>query len=341
MLQATAIAPATRALRIPSLALPLAIVVVLLLMLPMVLASPSHLTSDESLYQAEAYNIAEGRGFTYPSGDAITHRAPLYPLILAPAIKFGGLSAAYAVSKAIIIVNALLVMWLAWRLKGALAGMIAGTGVAASAYLAELGTTLYLDPAQCMLLLLALIGLHGGISSKRLQLFATSGALSGLAFLMKESAVQWAPLALVAVLMIPSLRNRDGLRAMIVFSGAFALATLPWWIWLYVETGHLFLLGELTVPRVAGATLLLVIACVAVVWIWRSPVGWQISSRVATALALAITALWGLFLLAGLTRFSSWPYPNDYLTQIPRYLWRVAPQRQPYFLIVSAWMWGS
>jgi hypothetical protein len=62
---------------------------------------------------------------------------------------------------------------------------------------------------------------------------------------------------------------------------------------------------------------------------------------VATALALAITALWGLFLLAGLTLFSSWPYPNDYLTQIPRYLWRVAPQMQPYFLIVIAWMWVS
>ena len=98
------------------------LVAMALLSIPLIAASPANLTSDESLYLAEAYNIVDGEGFTYPSGEAIVHRAPLFPLTLAYAMALGGTDAAYAVPKAIVLVNALLVLLLAYRIAGPLAG---------------------------------------------------------------------------------------------------------------------------------------------------------------------------------------------------------------------------
>ena len=331
--------PARRSLRVEALALPAALVLMALLLLPMFMAGPSHLTSDESLYLAEAYNIAEGKGFTYPSGDAITHRAPLFPLVLAPAVKAGGPDAAYAITKIIVAANVLLVMWLAWRLAGPVAGVVGGTAAAASAFLAELGTTLYLDPLQCAFLLLSLIALHWAIDSNRTLGFVASGICVGLAFLAKESAIQWAPLALVAVLMLPSTRNRSGLLGACAFTAAFAITVLPWFAWVYAASDELFLVGEPEPRTIAalGAGLLVLIALAAVAC--QPSIAARVTSRgTAVALALAIVAAWTGFILYGLTAYSTWPYPNDYLKTIPDYAIRVGSLVQPYIFIVATWI---
>src|SRR3990172_9085365 len=79
--------------------------------LPAFLAAPSRLTSDESLYSAEALNIATGKGLTYTTGDPITHRPPLYPALLALEFKLGGVSLESAswLPRAATVVNAVLV----------------------------------------------------------------------------------------------------------------------------------------------------------------------------------------------------------------------------------------
>jgi hypothetical protein len=56
------------------------------------------------------------------------------------------------------------------------------------------------------------------------------------------------------------------------------------------------------------------------------------------AAALLIVG-WGAFMLLGLTRYATWPYPNDYVQTVPRYLNTVAPQAQPYLLLAAAWIW--
>ncbi len=335
MFQASAITPRVRdRLTARAMALPLALAAIAALFIPLMAAGPSHLTSDESLYLAEAYNIAEGHGLTYPSGDAITHRAPAYPLMLAPVVKAAGPDGAYAVTKLIVLVNAALVFWLAWRLGGQLAAWIAALACAASAYLSELGTTLYLDPAQCMFLLLCAIALHAALTSGTRVLYAAAGLSLGLAFLVKESAVQWAPVALVGVLTLPGARTRDGLVGALLFAGAFAALAAPWWVLVYTETGQLFLLGEpRRVAEEASAAAVMMALGAAVAWRWRP------TARLALPAAIMITAAWGGVLVYGLAAFSSWPSSNDYATTIARYLVRVAPQVQPYFLIVGAWGW--
>ena len=125
MLHAGAITSvASKAFALRTIAPPLALIAVAALFVPLMLATPAHLSSDESLYVAEAYNIATGKALTYPSGDAITHRAPLYPLLLAPAVRAGGPDAARVATKLVMVVNAGLVVVLGWRLSGPLAGWI-------------------------------------------------------------------------------------------------------------------------------------------------------------------------------------------------------------------------
>ncbi|MBI5288950.1 MAG: glycosyltransferase family 39 protein [Chloroflexi bacterium] len=337
MLRANAIAPrAASRIHARAVSLPLALAAMAALLIPLVIASPSHLSSDESLYVAEAFNISHGKGLTYPSGDTITHRAPLYPLLLAPAVRLAGSDGAYGIAKLVVVFNAVLVMALAWRMAGQLAGWITGLAAAASAYLSELGTTLYLDPMQCSFLLLCALALNTAVTSGRWRWYAASGLCLGFAFLIKESAVQWLPLAIVVVLSLPSARHRHGFRGAAVFTLVFLATVAPWWIWLFAQTGQLFLLGD---PRALLAEGLVVLSIAAVfagfaVAIRRLP-----SPRYAVPAAVLISVTWCAFMIYGLASFSSWGYPDEYLTTIPRYMLRVAPQMQPFFLIAVAWIW--
>lgn len=336
-------AVATRAAR--SLAVtwaPLAALSVIVLLVPLFLARPAHLTSDESLYLAEAYNIAHGHGLTYPSGEAITHRAPLFPIVLAPAVAVST-ELAYAVSALIIAANAILLMWLTWRMAGPLAGATAGIMAAASAYLGGLGTTLYLDPFECTFMILALLALHRALEGPPLRWFAAAGAAMGFAFLAKESAITWAPLGVVAWLAVPGLRTREGACGALAYTGAFVATIAPWWVWVYAHTGDLFLLGAAAPWQMAALVLLAGSATAFVFGIRRWPAvppeGRALMRGIAPVAALVIIAAWCAFLLVGLTVYSSWGYPNNYAETVPRYIATVTPAVQPYFLVVIGWVW--
>jgi 4-amino-4-deoxy-L-arabinose transferase-like glycosyltransferase len=320
--------------------IPLALAIIAALWLPMLVASPSPMTSDESLYMAEAHAIAWGEGFSYPSGEPVIHRAPLYPLTLAYAVALGGDDAAYAVSKAIVVVNALLVMVIAWRIGGALAGLTAGFAASASAYLNGFGATLYLDPMQCTFLLLALLAMLQAMRDPRRRWFAAAGACAGLAFLAKESAVQWAPFGIVAWLGLRALRNVAGAQGAMIFTIVFAAVIAPWWIWVYAQTSGLFLLGEPS-PRsaavlVVGAMLFASLAVGTAMWPPSPRTRVVVAKAAGPACALFVT-VWCGFMLYGLTRYSTWPFPNDYAHTLPAYLSSVAPQAQPYFVLLCAW----
>ena len=333
--------PVARRISLAPFARPLAVALVLAISLPMLTAPKAHLTSDESLYLAEAYNVAHRHGFTYPSGDAITHRAPLQPLLLAPAVRLGGPDAAYAVSKAIVVIDALLVLALAWRIGGALAGSIAGSLAAASAYLSGLGTTLYLDPLQCAFLLATLLLLHHASRDPRRRWFVLAGVSLGLGLLAKESAVQWAPLGIAAWLALPALRSREGMRGAAVFSIALVATVAPWWIWVYAHDRALFMLGGAS----PASMLMLLAAMLGLAGFAASaqesrPRVLAIAERWASPLLAAFVLAWGVFMLAGLTRYATWPYPNRFWDTLPSYLGSVAPQAQPYFLLAAAWGWA-
>lgn len=337
--------PAATSFRIAAsgIALPLIALVVLLVSVPLLAADPSNLTSDESLYLAEAYNIAQGDGVTYPSGDAVVHRAPLFPAAVAPFVRVAGPDAAYAVAKAIVVANALLVMLLAYRTAGALAASVAGVTAAGASYLSGLGTTLYLDPFETTFMLLALLALHQATRNRTATWFALAGALIGGSFLVKEAAVQWAPLGAVAWLAVPPLRTRAGAIGAAMFTGAFAAVIAPWWVWVWVHDGSIYLLGGdgLRLPLVAGV-IAIGVAVAALAFVVRPrPSRHSRADRISTLAAVSLMLAWGALVLYGFEADSGWKADAAYWRTVPDYLLTVAPQAQPYFALALAWVWLS
>ncbi len=318
-----------------------AVIAFVALVLPLAFAHPANLTSDESLYLAEAHALASGHGLAYPSGEPVTHRAPLYPLVLAPAVAISGDDGAYAVVKAIIIINVLLVALIAWRMAGAIGGAVAGITAGGSAYLNGLGTTLYLDPLQSMLMLLAVAALAEAIRRPHVAWFAAAGASVGLSFLVKEAAVQWVPLGVLAWLALPALRTRIGARGAVAFSIALALVVTPWFVWVWVQTDTVFMFGP---PAGARALALAVVAAggvagAAALWRGRPPVATRTAVRFAAPIAIAIGVLWGGAVLYTLEHEDAWNHTIAYWRTVPRYLAAVAPSAQPYFLLGGALCW--
>ena len=246
----------------------LAIGLLLILCIPAFEAARPPVNSDQSLYLAEALNIAEGNGPTYPTGEPITHRSPLYPAMLAGVFKAGGTSLdnAYALPRLTVFINVLLVAALTRILFGNGAALAAGVTAAVAPFVRGIGSTLYLDSTLSMfflasMLLLALAqqprreslgynksgrrleGLgYGGLPSTRAwQLHLAAGAMLGAAFLVKETAILFVPLPLALSLVCGF--DAGWKRAYTGWLAGFAAVTAWWWVWVYAYTGDLFLAG--------------------------------------------------------------------------------------------------
>ncbi len=85
--------------------------------------------------------------------------------------------------------NAVLALLLARALFGSVVGLLA----AVSPYLNGLGTTLFLDGTETTFVLASLLALAAAYRTGSWRRHALAGALRGLAFLTKESALLLAP----------------------------------------------------------------------------------------------------------------------------------------------------
>ena len=313
------------------------VVLLVILCLPVFAANRSPLNSDQSLYLAEALNIADGDGLTYPTGKPITHRAPLYPALLAGAFKLEGttLDAAYVVPRLSVVANVLLLFFLGRALFGAWGGAVAGITAAASLYLRGLGTTLFLDSTQVTFLLAALLVYwRAGSSVPRM---ACAGALLGASFLIKEASVLFLPLPVVVSLLYGF--DAGWKKALPAWFAGFAAVTAWWFVWVYVQTGDLFLIG----PPGGHFGLLLGAASLVVVVTFPALLRFAPAQFPANRLTLACAALvllaWNAVFFAGMET-TSWQYESNYLAHVASYLTRIfLPNVQPAPLIIAAWGW--
>ena len=199
---------------------------------------------DEQPHASAVGNWAERRGLTYTTGEVITHRAPLYPAFLAAAFEAGGVSldSATWVPRIATALNAIFVALLARRLAGPLAGVVAGVAAASSSYLNGLGASLFLDQVQVTFILVSLLALATAGRRPDSRLYAVAGVAMGLAILVKESAIQLAPLPLAVFLLSGA---PPGWRACLVAWTAGLVATAGWWwAWVYAHDGTFYLLGD-------------------------------------------------------------------------------------------------
>ncbi|MEX0786372.1 MAG: glycosyltransferase family 39 protein, partial [Dehalococcoidia bacterium] len=326
---------------VPGVQLVMALAILVALSVPLLMADAGPLTSDESLYVAEGLNLADGRGYTYPTGEAVHHRGPLFPALLALDFRVAGFSLDHAlwVPKLFALASAALVVAAGWRFFGREAGLLAGMTVLASSLLSLMGASLFLDGAQTFFMLLTLLLLHIALKDGKPLMAGLSGAALGLAMLTKESALLWLPLPFVAILLLGPAASRPG-KLLLAYSLGFLAVAGWWWPYVYAVTGTVYLLGD---PPgglawlAGGAAGLAVLARVSMKFTSRSELGGlSLSTRwIGVGLLLAE---WAALFLIGLERHSTWPFPAGYLHTVPDYTATVlASWVQPLPLIGVAW----
>jgi 4-amino-4-deoxy-L-arabinose transferase-like glycosyltransferase len=324
-------------------ALPALVVVlaVLVLTVPMLQSGPAPLSSDESLYLAEGYNIAEGKGPTYTSGEIVNHRAPLFPAFLSVPMRLTGESeSAYWISKLIVLALVGATFLLTQQLFGALAGALAALLVASNAFLRWLGTTLYLDGAETILLLLLLAALWRAFQSESTAWFVAAGALFGAAFLTKEAAIQWLPLPIAFALLSAEHRNSTVARGLGAYAATAGTALALWWLWVYLATGRVYFWGEPDARLIA-------LTEVAIAGALGIGLAWLILTRFASRRLPVMARYAGVGVVVGwagatflVLKLTSWPTADAYWRTVPQYLWEVAaPNSQPWPFLALALAW--
>lgn len=310
------------------------------------------LTSDESLYLSEGFNIATGRGLTYTSGEPIVHRPPLFPALLATDFKLAGLSLdnAYWVPRIFTILSAMVLYFLGLRLFNFWAGFLAASLAMGSSYLNYVGgTNLFLDGTLAFFVLLSLALLVQALESDRGWWFAAAGTALGLAFLVKETALAWAPLVVITPLLFQRYRTVACARGVALYMAGFVAVTGWWFAWVYAETRDLyaFRLSTRTTFLLAGLVLaLLVVAGVLLLLRARSlkDVGRLVvrlgpaESPLWPVAGLVLLIAWALVSLRSLEAGSTEFVTHNYFDTVPDYFQTIVSSNvQPYYAVLAAW----
>ena len=159
------------------------------------------------------------------------------------------------------LLNPLLAYFLVKRISTPVAGLLAAALVGLLAFNVKATVGINIDALQLTFYLLSLLALFAAVERGGLVLALLSGVLLGTAILTKETAIVDLPLALLAVLLL----GWD-LRGAIWHYLGVIIVCLPWWIWVYLVTGEVYLVGVL-------------------------PAGLRISILIAAAITLILAAL--------------------------------------------------
>jgi 4-amino-4-deoxy-L-arabinose transferase-like glycosyltransferase len=293
-------------------------------------------TSDESLYLSEAVAIAHGH-LAYSSGAPIVHRPPLFPATLAPLLMLthNNVDAARIVP-ALYALAALAALFILGRvLFGSMAAAAGVVLAAAAAYPARMSASFFVDTPSTAFLLASAAALMYGLRAGRAHVWwcAFAGGLLGVAFLLKETAIFWAPLPLLLAPFDTDVRARLGMRGLAAWCGAFALFAGPWFAWVAWQTGSVYKLSERTLAELAVAAL----AVAALALVLRR--GWRAGGRQwPFALAGALLAGWCAISLRVL-ELRPEPQAIDYQHTVPHWLAHVfGTSVEPSPVIALAWV---
>ena len=160
------------------------------------------------------------------------------------------------------LINPLVVYFLAKRLSGPPAGLLATALLTLFGFNVKSTFVINIDALLLTFTLLALLVLLAAIQRDAPALAFLSGLLLGISVLTKETAFANLPLGLLAVLLLDwPLRS-----ALWHYLGVF-LACLPWWVWRLSATGEVYLLDRLPdtlqLPVMVAAAILVGLAVAA------------------------------------------------------------------------------
>ncbi len=203
------------------------------------------LGKDAPRYLFAASELVSGGGLDSLAGAANYNggHGPVFPALIGSLMLLVGrdTEALIWAMRLTALLNPLLAYFLAKRLSGPPAGLLAAALLTLFGFNVRSTFVLNIDVLLLTFTLLALLALLSAVrrdSSTALALL--SGLLLGASILTKETAVANLPLALLAVLLLGWTP-----RAALWHYGGVALACGPWWAWRWSATGDVYLVDRL------------------------------------------------------------------------------------------------
>ncbi len=272
---------------------------------------------DDAYYLGIGANIWAGRGPFNAFGSFAASHAPLWPLVIAaPRAWFGADSAAWAHLLAVLSGASIvgLAGWFAWRSVRPAAALAAAT-MLGFPFVISLATGMGLDlPASALVLAYLAVGITAATRGS-LRWAIAAGALFALAFLVKEIALPFAPVPILAGLArrtAPERLLRAG--AAMLLTGALGTS---WWFALYAgQVGTVYRLGTpawTLVPLAAGTLALGVAGMTAHRWLPDAVAAAAARGNAMPRLAAAGAVGWSVALAIFFSRAST-GLGGDFLT---------------------------
>ena len=262
--------------------------------------------SDARLLLAVARQIAAGAGPRLPDGDLMTFRGPGWPAVIGAFVRLLGDSPGVATARAVAVgaLGASLVAlgraWYGWG-----AGLLAVLLAASAAPVLEVLVDWYADPLAIAVALVGVVVLDGALRRASTRAGVAAGALLAAAVLVKESA-GLAAIGPVAAAIAVADRYGWGFLRPLVAAVATAMAGIGPWLTLHVALEDRFFLtlvgGWRARVLLAGWWVLAAtLAGTLRLGVLRHPDRWaRPSTGLAIGLGVAVVALWGAVVLAGL-----------------------------------------
>ncbi len=223
---------------------------------------------DAPRYLFAGSELVSGGGFDSLAGISNYNggHGPVFPALIGSLILIFGRDTEDLVwaMRLMALLNPLLAYFLAKRLSGPLAGLLAAALLTLYGFNVQSTFVLNIDALLLTFNLLALLALLAAIKSSGSSplLALLSGLLLGASVLTKETAFANLPLALLGVLLLDWRLN----GALWHYLGV-AFVCLPWWVWRWSATGEVYLIDRLApslqLPLTVAAAILISLAIAA------------------------------------------------------------------------------
>ena len=218
-----------RAKRVPPWVFPLAIA--------LLFAFPSdgslYISSDGMEYASAALRVARGQ-WSHVDGAPFIRR-PLFLLYIAAWFRLLGYSlmTAFLAFRLFYVLNALLVYALGTRLYGKHVGLVASLLVLSSSTLTGWSSLIVIDHVLAFFMTLSVLLVYLAFEHKTHLRFVIAGASLVAAYLVKEMAILFFPLPVLAPVLVRAYRSRRCLRGTALQLSVMAILMLPWMAYVY------------------------------------------------------------------------------------------------------------
>ena len=220
---------------------------IILISIPLFLTIPGYIDRDAALYLASAKSFFNGTGLWDAAGQLPIWRGPVFPMLLSFSFLIGGNSifSAVLVSKISGLLMAISVFFIGKQLYGRTTGLIGAFLLVSVPGVVRILTEVKIDPVITSFLNFSLLFIILAFSKGSAKFTIISGVLLSIAFLTKDSALTWLPVPVYLFLAINDYRTKQNLENLILFYVTFILAVIPWWVWVYFNTGQIYLASSL------------------------------------------------------------------------------------------------